>query len=127
MKRIPLIVLCLLLILGMPVWSQQGTQHGVAISFTGVTSAAGYNIYRCPGTCTATSGIWTKIDTSLDLTTSYLDPSTNLTAGATLSYAATAVDASGDESAFSNVATLTLPSSLPTNPAAPSGCNASVK
>jgi hypothetical protein len=114
------------------VWAygQTGTPHGVNVTWTAPSPAggsgtiAGYNVYRCPGTCTAASTAWVKIDTSLDLTNGYLDQST-LVAGSTYSYASTAVDSTGNESAFSNVATITFVA-VP-NPGAPSGCNAKVQ
>lgn len=116
--------------------AQNGTPHGVAVTLT-VTpvggaagngnTVAGYNIYRCAGTCTAT-GNFVKIDTSPDLTSAYLDPSTNLTAGSAYTYAATVVDNTGLESSLSPLSTVTVPSSgFPTNPAPPSGCNAKVQ
>jgi hypothetical protein len=106
--------------------AQTGTQHGVFITFTASTSTvAGYNIYQCSGTCTAT-GVWTKIDTALDLTTAYTVPLAGLTPGATYSYAATSVDASGNESVFSNIATVSLPTSLPVNPAPPANTSVAV-
>ena len=112
--------------------AQTGTQHGVNVKWSAVAqgsdpnSIAGYNIYQCVGTCTAAGGTWTKVDTSLDVSTGYIVPLTGLTAGATYSYVATAVDSGGNESAFSNVATVTLPSVLPVNPNAPTNVTATV-
>ena len=111
-----------------PASAQNGTPHGVNLAWNasttntaGVTdSIAGYNIYRCPGTCSASSANWAKIDTALDLTTGYLDQST-LTGGAAYSYAATAVDINGNESAFSAIVTVSLPSTPPANPTPPTG------
>lgn len=114
----------------------QATQHGVLVTLTAQAigasagngnTVAGYNIYRCPGTCTLTSGTFSKIDTSLDLSLGYLDPSTDtaLVAGATFTYAGTEVDNVGNESSFSPLATVTIPTAgFPTNPTAPTGCNA---
>ena len=118
-----------------PSLAQSATQHGINVTITSLAvgapagngnTIAGYNIYRCAGTCTA-SGTFTKIDTSLDLTLGYLDPSTDaaLTAGSTFTYAATNVDSAGNESGFSPLATVTVPTAgFPSNPPAPSGCNA---
>lgn len=106
--------------------AQTGTQHGVSITFTASTSSvAGYNIYQCVGNCTIT-GVWAKVDTSLDLTTAYLVPLAGLTPGGTYSYAATAVDSGGNESVFSNIATVTLPATLPINPNAPTNTSVAV-
>ena len=114
-----------------PALAQNGTPHGVALTWTASTtntngapeSIAGYNIYRCPGTCATTSANWAKIDTMLDPTVGYLDQST-LTPGAQYSYAATAVDSNGNESAFSNVTTVTLPAAPPANPTPPTALTA---
>jgi len=109
--------------------SQTGTQHGVQVTWNapspvgGSGTIAGYNIYRCTGTCTATSGTWSKIDTSLDISTGYLDPSSDLVANTAYPYAASTVDTHGNESGFSNVATVTTPAAFPTNPNPPGGCN----
>ena len=109
------------LALAWPSYAQNGTPHGVSVTWTAVPVAAGYNIYRCPGTC-LTTGTWTKIDVSLDLTNGYLDQSASLVSGSVYSYAATAVDVNGNESAFSNIATVTYAAIV--NPPAPSGCAA---
>jgi hypothetical protein len=120
--------IALLLILVCPrVPAQSGTQHGVSVTFTAPTpvggdgTLAGYNIYRCAGTCIASNGTWAKIDASLDLTNGYLDQSA-LTTGSVYSYAVTAVDTNGNESSFSNVAVNTYQPVVNPNP--PSGCNA---
>jgi hypothetical protein len=122
----------LLLAVSSPLLAQNGTPHGVSVTFSapspigGSGTIAGYNIYQCLGTCTATS-TWVKVDTSLDLTTAYLVPLNGLTLGATYSYAATTVDSNGNESVFSNIATVTLPATAPTNPNAPTGAVAKVQ
>jgi len=124
---------CLALLLcASPLFAQTGTPHGVSVTWTAPTAGsdtnaiAGYNIYQCAGTCTAAS-VWTKIDTALDISTGYLVPLASLTPGATYSYASTAVDTAGNESAFSNIATVSLPATLPTNPAAPTNTTAKVQ
>ena len=120
-----------ILLLACMTFGQSGTLHGVNVTWTASTgsdTAVGYNVYRCVGTCLATSGTWTKIDAVLDISTGYLDISTGLTAGTTYSYAATAVDANGNESAFSNVAVVPVPSAgFPPNPNAPSSCSGKVQ
>ena len=108
--------------------AQTGTQHGVELTFTASTSTvAGYNIYQCAGTCTVTSGVWLKVDSAPFTATNYLVPFTGLTAGSTYSYTATAVDSSGDESVGSNVATVSLPATLPANPNAPTNLGGKVQ
>jgi hypothetical protein len=138
-KRLCLFVLALTLI-GVPqaVFGGQ-TQHGVELTITpgpqptGALPVAGYNIYRCAGTCptptiplTAGSG-WAKIDTSLDLSTGYLDVSSDLISGTVYNYFATAVDTSANESGPSPIATVTWPSTPPVNPGSPSGCSGKVQ
>lgn len=117
----------------LPAYAQTGTAHGVNITANvpspvgGSGVLDGYNAYRCSGTCTATSGTWTKINPSLLTAPAYLDPASDsgLTAGATFSFAMTSVDSNGNESVLSNVATVAIPSAgFPTNPNAPSGCAA---
>ena len=111
-------------------FGQTGTQHGVKITWTapatigGSGTIAGYNIYRCTGDatqCPVTSGVWTKIDTALDVTNGYLDQST-LISGSNYSYVSTTVDTNNNESSFSNVATIKFVTI--TNPNPPTGCNA---
>src|SRR5277367_4383886 len=122
----------LLLVVAIPSFAQTGTPHGVNVTFSapspvgGSGTIAGYNIYQCLGTCTITS-TWAKVDATLDLTTGYLVPLAGLTLGATYSYAATTVDSTGNESGFSNIATVTLPATAPTNPNAPTGTIAKVQ
>jgi hypothetical protein len=131
MKRI--IVIFTMLLLSASTQAQTGTTHGVSVKWTAATQGAdpntiaGYNIYQCQGTCTASTGVWVKIDTSLDVSTAYLVPLSGLTAGGTYSFVATAVDSGGNESAFSNVATVTLPAVLPVNPNAPANTTATVQ
>jgi fibronectin type 3 domain-containing protein len=104
-------------------FAQTGTQHGIQLTWNAVTVAsgepalAGYNMYRTVG-----SGAPVKLNTSPIVGTSYLDPNADLTAGTAYSYDVTAVDVNGDESASSNVFTIT-PTVLIVNPPAPSGCS----
>ena len=67
------------------------------------SSVAGYNIYRG----TQSAGPFTKINSSLETATVYTDNS--VTSGQTYYYATTAVDSSGLESTYSNVAQAVVP------------------
>jgi len=116
LRKLPLALLALLL--AMPMLAQ--TQHGGLISWTAPTgsdAAVGYFVYRA----TSASGPFTQIDTTEDATTTYLD--TTIAANTTYYYYAVAVDASGNQSAPSNTATLAV-GALVANPGSPTGCNA---
>ncbi len=84
-------------------------QHKVTLSCTASTSVvSGYNVYR-----SANSGAtYTKINTALVPTCSYVD--LVVTGGTKYVYAMTAVDASGNESVFSNTVAATVPEAPPT-------------
>jgi Abnormal spindle-like microcephaly-assoc'd, ASPM-SPD-2-Hydin len=70
--------------------------YSVNLAWTASTSpVSGYNIYR--GT---TAGTYTKINPSLNSTTSYTD--NTVSSGVTYYYAATAVNSSGEESSYSS-------------------------
>jgi Abnormal spindle-like microcephaly-assoc'd, ASPM-SPD-2-Hydin len=72
--------------------------YSVSLNWTASTSSvSGYNIYR--GT---TAGKYTKLNPSLNSTTSYTD--NTVASGVTYYYAATAVNSSGQESAYSSPA-----------------------
>ena len=111
--------------------AQTGTLHGVLVSWVappaGSDPAVGYFVYRCSGTCTTSSTGWVQIDTVADLNVNYVDAASGLAAGTTYSYAAVVVDSTGDQSAFSNIATVTTPSTWAVNPGSPTGCNAKVQ
>jgi len=78
-------------------------QYSVALSWNPSTSSvAGYNVYR--GT---TSGVYSKINSSLDGTTTYTD--STVASGMTYYYAATAVSPSGQESGYSSPLKVTIP------------------
>jgi hypothetical protein len=82
----------------------------VLLSWTGSVGAVGYNVYR------AADGNLTLL--CMVTSTGYKD--TSAVAGATYSYAVTAVDTVGNESVFSNIATISIPaktspSARPTN------------
>jgi len=82
---------------------------GVAQTFTvslswnpSTSSVTGYNVYR--GTV---SGVYTKINGSLDPSTSYTD--TTAAGGTTYYYAATSVNSSGQESTYSSPIQVVIP------------------
>jgi hypothetical protein len=82
------------------------TQHTVSLSWTLSTTpnVAGYNVYRG----TASGGPYsTKLDSSLVIGSSFTD--STVQSGQTYYYVATAVDSSGNESAYSNVAQAVIP------------------
>jgi fibronectin type 3 domain-containing protein len=63
----------------------------------------GYNIYRGA----VSGGPYSMINTSLDASTAFTD--NNVTAGQTYHYVVTAVDASSNESGYSNQTTAVIP------------------
>jgi hypothetical protein len=82
----------------------QASQHSVALSWDASTSQViGYNIYRRIGS----SGTYSKLNSSINPVTSYTD--TAVQSGETYDYVTTAVDASNVESAYSNLATASIP------------------
>jgi hypothetical protein len=87
--------------------SGSGTQlstHTVALSWNPSTSQViGYNVYRRIGS----SGSYTKLNSSVEVTTSYTDAAVQ--SGLIYDYVTTAVDSSNVESAYSNVATANIP------------------
>jgi hypothetical protein len=87
--------------------SGSGTQlstHTVALSWNPSTSQViGYNVYRRIGS----SGSYTKLNSSVEVTTSYTDAAVQ--SGLTYDYVTTAVDSSNIESAYSNMATANIP------------------
>jgi hypothetical protein len=81
-----------------------GQAHTVALTWIASSSAVtGYNIYRS----TVSGSGFTKLNSALISGLAYAD--TNVVAGATYFYVATAVDSGGDESADSNQATAVIP------------------
>jgi hypothetical protein len=78
--------------------------HSVTLSWSDSASGlSGYNVYR-----STTSGTgYAKINSSLDATTSYVD--TAVVAGTTYYYVVTAVNSSGNESAYSAQVSATIP------------------
>jgi hypothetical protein len=79
------------------------TPHTVDLTWTASTNVVGYNIYRG----TVSGGPYTMINSSLNSTTSYAD--STVVSGQTYYYVATAVDASSNESGYSNQAQAVIP------------------
>jgi len=80
-------------------------QDSVALTWDASTSTvSGYNVYRS----TVSGSSYTKINSSLVATLTYTD--STVQNGTTYYYVTTAVDSSGDESAYSNQATAVIPS-----------------
>jgi hypothetical protein len=78
-------------------------QYSVSLTWNASTSSVqGYNIYRG-----ASPGAYSKLNTTVDPNTSYSDGT--VTAGATYYYAATSVNSSGQESAYSSPIQVTIP------------------
>jgi len=78
--------------------------HSVALTWIASTSTvAGYNVYRLTGSGT----VYAKINTSLITALAYTD--TTAQSATTYSYVTTAVDASGNESIYSNPASAQIP------------------
>ena len=78
-------------------------QRTVLLSWNGSTSAAGYNVYR-----SATSGSgYARVNSGLDGSLTYTDASVQ--SGQTYFYVTTAVDASGQESAYSSEVSALIP------------------
>jgi fibronectin type 3 domain-containing protein len=79
--------------------------HYASLTWTASTSSnvAGYNVYRA----TSSAGTYIKLTSSLVAGTSYTDYT--VTAGQTYYYVTTAVDSSGNESAYSNQAQALTP------------------
>ena len=127
----PLSVLGLLLLAATAVYAQPPTQHGILLTWTapspigGSGTLASYNIYRCLGTCTPTSGAFTMLTGQIASVTTYLDPAAGLVSGNTYTYAVTSVDSAGSESVYSPLAVVAF--ALIANPNAPTGLTATSK
>lgn len=131
MKR-KLLFLALLAALVVPSYGQNGTPHGIKVVWNapapvgGSGTIQGYFLFRCVGTCAATS-TWVSVGAILPPTqTNFLDPAAGLTNNTTYSYAVLTVDSGGSQSAYSNIAPVSVVT-FPTNPGAPTGCSASVQ
>ena len=85
----------------------QAVSHSVTLSWDASTSSTvvGYNVYRS----TVSGGPYTLLTSSPIAATTYTDMTVQ--AGVTYYYVVTAVDASGNESAYSNEASVTVPTS----------------
>ncbi len=79
------------------------TQHTVDLTWNVSPDAAGYNVYRGA----ASGGPYAMINPSLDGTTAYSD--NTVVSGQTYYYVTTAVDASGNESGYSNQTQAVIP------------------
>jgi Abnormal spindle-like microcephaly-assoc'd, ASPM-SPD-2-Hydin len=78
--------------------------HSVALTWDPSQSqVVGYNVYRSG----QQGGPYTVLNGALDASTNYTD--NNVVSGATYFYAVTAVDSSGDESAYSNITEAVIP------------------
>ncbi len=78
-------------------------QHTVDLSWDPSSSSVGYNVYRGP----SASGTYSKINSALDPTTTYIDGT--VVSGNTYYYVATAVDSAGQESGYSTPAEAVVP------------------
>jgi Abnormal spindle-like microcephaly-assoc'd, ASPM-SPD-2-Hydin len=79
------------------------TQHTVSLSWNASTSATGYNVYR-----SATSGTgYSRVNSGVDGGLNYSD--TSVQNGQTYFYVTTAVDGSGQESAYSSEVSVLIP------------------
>jgi Abnormal spindle-like microcephaly-assoc'd, ASPM-SPD-2-Hydin len=84
----------------------QTPSPSVILSWTASTSLViGYNVYRG----TQSGGPYTRLNSSLDATTTYTDPTVQ--AGQTYYYVVTSVDSDNNESVYSNQTSATIPSS----------------
>jgi hypothetical protein len=79
-------------------------QHSVSLSWSPVSLAAGYNVYRG----TQSGGPFSKINTALDAGTNFIDSA--VTAGQTYYYVISAVSTSGVESQYSKQVRAVVPS-----------------
>jgi hypothetical protein len=79
------------------------TQHTVDLTWDASAGAVGYDLYRG----TVSGGPYTMINTSLDSTTTYTD--STVVSGQTYYYVAAAINASGEESGYSNQVQAVVP------------------
>ncbi|HZR66756.1 MAG TPA: choice-of-anchor D domain-containing protein [Terriglobales bacterium] len=79
-------------------------QHSVTLAWTpSASNVSGYNVYRS----STSGGPYSKMNSGLNLTTSYLDM--NVSASHTYYYVTTAVSSSGQESTYSNQVQAAIP------------------
>ena len=82
----------------------QSSSHYVSLSWNAATvNPAGYNVFRG----TSSGGPYETINTALEASTNYTD--NTVVAGTTYYYVASAVNAQGEESAYSNVVKVVIP------------------
>ena len=82
----------------------QSSSHYVSLSWNaGAGKPVGYNMFRS----TVSGGPYEMINTALEASTNYTD--STVVAGTTYYYVATAVNAGGEESAYSNVVEAVIP------------------
>lgn len=79
------------------------TQHIVDLAWTASADVVGYNVYRS----TVSGTQYTMINSSLDSTTAYTD--STVVSGQTYYYVVTAVNASSQESGYSNQVQAVIP------------------
>lgn len=127
-------MIAILLFLGGTVNAQSlppATAHGVELTWgastPGSNPLAGYNVWRCTGTCLATATGWTQLNTAPVSPTNYLDPAAGLSTSTTYSYVVYAQDTKGELSGPSNVATVSIPATFPSNATVPSAPTAAVQ
>lgn len=77
--------------------------HSVSLAWAGTSSVIGYYVYRGA----QATGPFSKLNSSPDPATAYTD--STVASGQTYYYVTTAVDSSGIETAYSNVAQATIP------------------
>lgn len=92
------------LVLGLSGTGAASTTHSVSLSWTPSSSSySGFNVYRG----SVSGGPYTKIDASVDSTSSYTD--SNVATGQTYYYVVTEVDNTGAESSYSSPVSAVIP------------------
>lgn len=125
------VILLLAAICGPRFFGQQATVHGDLVSWASSTSSGvtGYYVYRAPQVSGSCSGVtnFTLIAT-VGTVTSYNDPASGLSTSTGYCYEVDAFEPDSLDSSMTNssgpspVASVTTPSSWPTNPTPPSSC-----
>lgn len=124
-----------LLLFTLPIKAQSSlppaSAHGVELTWNASTPGsnpiAGYNVWRCTGICTVTATGWTQLNTTPISPINYLDPAAGLSTSTTYSYVVYAQDTKGLLSGPSNVATVSIPATFPSNATVPSNPAATVQ
>jgi hypothetical protein len=109
MKKLLLLGLLLVIPALAHAQAPRGPKHQASLSWTAATGATGYNVYRCSGTCTATTGAFAVINSSSISGTIFVD--SGVVNGSTYSWCVTSL-ATSFESACSNIVTATIPKDL---------------